>query len=74
MTLIMPPPAPNKAIALASLADDFKSGATFSAWGIAESYGVSVRTAQRWIADVDTYLVPLEPLPGRRWRKMRRLP
>ena len=58
-----------KVINLFLLVRFFESGGEIDSAKLARQYGVSVRTAERWLLDVGE-IVPLTS-EGRRWRRWR---
>lgn len=59
----------NKAWAFVDIVDRFERGAVLRTWDIANCYEVDMRTAQRWLREIE-YEWGLERIEGA-WRKAR---
>lgn len=57
-------------VAFGQLVLRMAAGEVFSAHKVAQTWGRNLRTAQRWLADIDIAVFPLERgAQGLRWRK-----
>lgn len=57
-------------VAFGQLVLRMAAGEAFSARKVASTWGRNLRTAQRWLSDIDSAVFPLERGPqGLRWRK-----